>query len=89
MYQTEDLTPIYFKIPKDMKSDFDFVCKKMRTPKTHKLFTFIKEFLNEVEETDPKLFKQLEDQRQRPSKWSISSLKLKKDPLEDIRRGNW
>lgn len=51
--QTE--SPIYFKIPSELKEQFDTVCRRSKTTKTTELFRFIKGYIDEVKVSDPSL----------------------------------
>lgn len=70
-----DESPIYFKIPSFLKDDFDVICKNSKTPKSLKLYEFIRNYVNETKRNDPELLKRSEPKKPIP-------------PTDQVRRPN-
>lgn len=77
-YQNDVL--MNFRIPRELKSDFETLCYSERETMTHKLNTIIKGMVKEERKSNPKLFNS-KDNYKRPNQW-IHSLDWRKEILE-------
>ena len=68
-------SPIYFKIPSNLKDDFDVICKNSKTSKTMRMYEFIRNYVNDVKKNEPEL---LEGRKVRPN---LQSRTDQKDPF--------
>ena len=68
-------SPIYFKIPSNLKDDFDVICKNSKTSKTMRMYEFIRNYVNDVKKNEPEL---LEGRKVRPNRQSHTE---QKDPF--------
>jgi len=77
-------SPIYFRIPTSLKEDFDTICRNSKTNKTHTLYTFIRNLVNDTKLNEPELLESVDQLRQ--SEWTTSK---KKEKSIDPFAGMW
>ena len=77
-YQTDVL--MNFRIPRELKSDFETLCYSERETMTHKLNTIIKGMVKEERQSNPHIFKG-RDSYKRPNQW-MTSLDWRREILE-------
>ena len=75
-------SPIYFKIPTELKEEFDFVCKRTKTTKTKELYDFIVGYIEDIRSKNPQILEQ-------PTKWSVTKVSKDDPPKKDLFKGFW
>ena len=70
-----DESPIYFKIPTNLKDEFDVICKNSKTSKTMRMYEFIRNYVNDVKKNEPEL---LEGRKFKPN---VKPQSEQKDPF--------
>ena len=75
-------SPIYFKIPTDLKEEFDFVCKRTKTTKTKELYDFIVGYIEDIRSKNPQIL-------ERPTKWSVTKVNKDDPSKKDLFKGFW
>lgn len=63
-----DDQPLYFRMPQNLKRDFEHICKADRMTMTQTLNTFIKGFVAAKFDEDPQMY---DRNYHRPKQWSI------------------
>ena len=75
-------SPIYIKIPTELKEEFDFVCKRTKTTKTKELYDFIVKYIEDIRTRNPQML-------ERPTKLSVTKVTKNDLPKKDLFKGLW